>query len=225
MKHEILEKNVVLLAILILVAISVGGLVEIVPLMNQKAATQPSPGMVPRNALEVAGRDVYVREGCYNCHSQMVRSLHEEVMRYGPAGVAGEAVWDHPFQWGSKRTGPDLSRVGGRYSDDWHRIHLIDPRDVVPESNMPTYGWLMNRPVDGAEVASMMRALRFAGVPYDDKDIAGAAEAVYGRNQMEALIAYLQSLRAPRAAASSPVHPQQALKELVVARHPVGEQP
>ncbi|PPE74333.1 cytochrome-c oxidase, cbb3-type subunit II [Solimonas fluminis] len=220
MKHEILEKNVVLLAVLILAAISIGGLVEIIPLMNQKAATQPSAGLVPRTPLEVAGRDVYIREGCYNCHSQMVRSLHEEVMRYGPAGQAGESVWDHPFQWGSKRTGPDLSRIGGRYSDDWHRIHLNNPRDVVPESNMPAYRWLTEQPVDGAEVASMMRALRLAGVPYGDADIAGAAEAVAGKNQMNALIAYLQSLRAPR----PPAGPQRTAAA-AAASPATGEQP
>ena len=225
MKHEALEKNVVLLAVLILVAISFGGLVEIIPLMNQKAATQPSPGLHLRTPLEVAGRDVYLREGCYNCHSQMVRSLHEEVMRYGPAGQAGESVWDHPFQWGSKRTGPDLSRVGGRYSDDWHRIHLIDPRDVVPESNMPSYNWLLERPVDGDEVASMMKALRLAGVPYNDQDIAAAGPAVENSNQMDALIAYLQSLRAPRVA-TPPVNLRQTeTARSVVASKSDGENP
>ncbi|MDM4769128.1 cytochrome-c oxidase, cbb3-type subunit II [Solimonas sp. SE-A11] len=227
MKHEILEKNVVLLAVLILAAISIGGLVEIVPLMNQKAATQPSPGLALRTPLEVAGRDVYIREGCYNCHSQMVRSLHEEVMRYGPAGQAGESVWDHPFQWGSKRTGPDLSRIGGRYSDDWHRIHLNNPRDVVPESNMPAYHWLTEQAVDGEEVAAMMRALRLAGVPFSEQDIAGAPEAVAGKNQMNALIAYLQSLRAPKAAAApaTPAATTQRTAAAAAAGPATGEQP
>ena len=145
----------------------------------------------------MAGRDVYIREGCYNCHSQMVRSLHEEIMRYGPASTAGESVWDHPFQWGSKRTGPDLARVGGRYSDDWHRIHLLNPRDVVPESNMPSYPWLAEKPLDGDEVAAMMRALRRVGVPYTDEQIAAAPAAVQGQTQLAAVIAFLQSLKAP----------------------------
>jgi len=225
MKHEILEKNVTLLAVLTLVAISFGGLAEIVPLMNQQSATQPSPGMVPRTALEVAGRDVYLREGCYNCHSQQVRSLHEEVMRYGPAATAGESVWDHPFQWGSKRTGPDLSRVGGRYSDDWHRIHLNNPRDVVPESNMPPYDWLLEQPLDGKEVAAMMRALQIVGVPYDDAAIAAAPAAVYGKNQMDALIAYLQSLRAPRPPPALPPSQLQAQAVAPLVPAATGAQP
>lgn len=197
MNHEKIEKSVGWLAVLTAVAISFGGFVEIVPLMAQQARTQPAPGMKPHTPLEVAGRDVYIREGCYNCHSQMVRSLAEEVLRYGPAGQASESVWDHPFQWGSKRTGPDLSRVGGRYSDDWHRIHLLNPRDVVPESNMPDYPWLAERALDGAEVQAEMRALSRVGVPYSEADIAVAPEAVIGKTELDALIAFLQSLRAP----------------------------
>ena len=199
MKHEKLEKNIGLMGVLIAVAISFGGLVEIIPLMNQKAATEPAPGLVMRNALEVAGRDVYVREGCYNCHSQQVRSLAEEVLRYGPAATAGESVWDHPFQWGSKRTGPDLSRVGGRYNDTWHRIHLTSPRDVVPESNMPGYPWLDEQHFEPGEVGSMMRGLSRVGVPYSDAEIAGADAVIGRKTRMDALIAYLQSLRAPLA--------------------------
>ena len=197
MKHETLEKNIGLMSILIVAAISLGGMVEIIPLMNQKAATEPSPGLHVRTALETAGRDVYVREGCYGCHSQQVRSLAEEVLRYGPAATTGESVYDHPFQWGSKRTGPDLSRVGGRYSDAWHRIHLLHPQDVVPESNMPGYRWLDEQHFDPGEVAAMMRALRRVGVPYVDADIAGADDAVRNKTKLDALIAYLQTLRAP----------------------------
>ncbi|MFA5940571.1 MAG: cytochrome-c oxidase, cbb3-type subunit II [Sinimarinibacterium sp.] len=197
MNHELVEKNVVWLGVLIVVAIAFGGLVEIVPLMFQTSTTKPVDGMVPRTPLQVAGRDVYIREGCYNCHSQMVRALHEEVLRYGPRSTAGESVWDHPFQWGSKRTGPDLARVGGRYSDDWHRIHLLNPRDVVPESNMPGYPWLAETALDGDEVQAMMTALKRVGVPFVDTDIAGAPEAVRGKTKMDALIAFLQSLKAP----------------------------
>jgi cytochrome c oxidase cbb3-type subunit 2 len=202
MSHDRIERNVGLMGVLIALAISVGGMVEILPLMKQSAATQPSPGLPLRTPLEVAGRDVYIREGCYNCHSQMVRSLHEEVMRYGPAGTAGESVWDHPFQWGSKRTGPDLSRVGGRYSDDWHRLHLIDPRSVVPESNMPAYTWLGETALDGLEVASMMRALSRVDVPFTDDAIEHAPAAVAGKTQLDAVIAFLQSLKAPVAPGS-----------------------
>jgi len=198
MTHDQIERNVGLLAVLTVVAISFGGLAEIVPLINQKSATAPAPGLHLRTPLEVAGRDIYIREGCYNCHSQMVRSLHEEVMRYGPASTAGESVWDHPFQWGSKRTGPDLARVGGRYSDDWHRIHLLNPRDVVPESNMPSYPWLATTTLDGEEVAAMMRALSRVGVPYTEDQIAAAPEQVKGQTQLAAVIAFLQALRAPR---------------------------
>jgi len=195
--HERLEKNIGIMAVAIIIAISFGGLVEIVPLMNQRAATSPAPGLQLRTPLEVAGRDVYLREGCYNCHSQQVRSLAEEVLRYGPASTAGESVYDHPFQWGSKRTGPDLARVGGRYSDQWHRIHLLNPRDVVPESNMPSYAWLQEELFEPGEVPAMMRALSRVGVPYTEADIAAADEAVARKTKLDALIAYLQSLRAP----------------------------
>jgi cytochrome c oxidase cbb3-type subunit 2 len=198
-KHEFIEKNVMLLAALTAVAISFGGLVEIIPLMNDKTATTPAPGLHLRTPLEVAGRDVYVREGCYGCHSQMIRSLAEEVLRYGPASQAGESVWDHPFQWGSKRTGPDLARVGGRYSEEWHRIHLNNPRDVVPESNMPGYPWLAKEQFDPGEVPAMMRALKHVGVPYTDVDIAKADTEVAGKTKMDALIAFLQSLKLPKA--------------------------
>lgn len=196
--HEKVEKNITLMAILIVLVIAVGGLIEIVPLMLVGAGTKPVEGMKPRPALEVAGRDVYVREGCYVCHSQMVRTLHDETLRYGHYSVAGESVWDHPFQWGSKRTGPDLARVGGRFSDAWHRLHLINPRDVVPQSNMPGYPWLENDMLDGDEVAAMMRALRTAGVPYSDADINAAPAAVEGKSKMEALIAFLQGLKTPK---------------------------
>jgi cytochrome c oxidase cbb3-type subunit 2 len=197
MNHELVEKNVVWLGVLIVVAIAFGGLVEIVPLMFQGAGTEPAPGMKMRTPLQVAGRDVFVREGCYNCHSQMVRALHEEVLRYGPRSTAGESVWDHPFQWGSKRTGPDLARVGGRYSDDWHVTHLMNPRDVVPESNMPGYPWLAEQMLDGDEVRAEMVALKRVGVPFPDDEIAGAAAAVAGKTKMDALVAFLQSLKAP----------------------------
>jgi len=201
--HDRIERNVGLLAVLTVVAISFGGLAEIVPLMNQKAATAPAAGLRLRTPLEVAGRDRYLREGCYNCHSQMVRSLREEILRYGPASTAGESVWDHPFQWGSKRTGPDLARVGGRYSDDWHRIHLLNPRDVVPESNMPGYPWLATTFVDGAETAAMMRALSRVGVPFSEAQIAAAGAEVAGKTQLDAVVAYLQSLRVPKAPAEA----------------------
>jgi len=197
MSHEIIEKNVGLMAVLTAIAISFGGLVEIVPLMNQKAATEPTQGLPMRTALEVVGRDVYLREGCYNCHSQMVRSLAEEVLRYGPASQPGDSVWDHPFQWGSKRTGPDLARVGARYSDEWHRLHLNNPRDVVPESNMPSYPWLAKETIAPGEAAAMMTALRKVGVPFTDQDIAGASAATEGHTRMDALIAFLQSLKVP----------------------------
>ena len=193
-KHEKIEKNVGLMAVLIAVAVSFGGLAEIVPLMYQAEAIKPSPGVVPYPALELAGRDVYIREGCYNCHSQMVRTLAFETARYGAYSDLGESVYDHPFQWGSKRTGPDLARVGGRYSDDWHRVHLNNPREVVPESNMPGFPWLSKNTVDGETVQSHMRGLRLAGDPYTDADIAGAAKAVEGRTEQDALVAYLQGL-------------------------------
>ena len=198
--HEKVEKNVGLMAMLIAVAVSFGGLAEIVPLMHQAEAIQPLPGVKPYPALELAGRDVYVREGCYNCHSQMVRTLRFETERYGHYSLAGESVYDHPHQWGSKRTGPDLARVGGRYSDDWHRVHLNQPRDVVPESNMPGFPWLEKNAVDGATIAAHMTSLRAIGDPYTDADIAGAARAVEGKTEMDAVIAYLQGLgkNAPR---------------------------
>src|SRR5512147_2471620 len=172
MKHTTLEKNIGLMAILIVIAISFGGLAEIVPLMFQANVIQPVPGLKPYPPLQVAGRDIYVREGCYNCHSQMIRALASEVQRYGHYSVAGESVYDHPFQWGSKRTGPDLARVGGRYSDDWHRIHFNNPRDVVPESNMPAYPWLAKASVEKDDVQARMRALARIGVPYSAEEIA-----------------------------------------------------
>jgi cytochrome c oxidase cbb3-type subunit II len=194
MLHSKIEKNIGLMAVLIAVAISFGGLAEIVPLMFQANATQPVPGLKPPNGLQLAGRDIYVREGCYNCHSQMIRTLRFETQRYGHYSVAGESVYDHPFLWGSKRTGPDLARIAGRYSDDWHRVHLVNPRDVVPESNMPGFPWLATRPLDADEIASHMRALRTIGDPYTDADIAAIPDAVKGKTEMDALIAYLQSL-------------------------------
>ena len=198
--HEKLEKNVGLMAVLVAVAVSIGGLAEIVPLMFQAEAIKPLPGVKPYPALELAGRDVYIREGCYNCHSQMVRTLRFETERYGHYSLAGESVYDRPFQWGSKRTGPDLARVGGRYSDDWHRVHLINPRDVVPESNMPAFPWLEKNQLDGGSVQSHMRALKRLGDPYSDADIAGAPAAVDGKTELDALVAYLQGLgkHAPR---------------------------
>ena len=194
LSHERIETNPWLLIVLILLVVSVGGLVQIVPLFFQKSTTEPVTGLAPYSALAVAGRDVYIREGCYNCHSQMIRPFRAETLRYGSYSVAGESVYDHPFQWGSKRTGPDLARVGGRYNDEWHRIHLIDPRDLVPESNMPAYPWLASARVDGAEVQRHMKTLRAVGLPYTDEDIAKAAEAVKGKTELDALIAYLQGL-------------------------------
>jgi len=192
--HEKVETNNFLMIVLILVVIVVGGLVEIVPLFFQKSTTEPIVGLKPYTALQLAGRDIYQREGCYNCHSQMIRPFRAETMRYGHYSVAGEFVYDRPFQWGSKRTGPDLHRVGGRYSDEWHRIHLVNPRDVVPESNMPAYPWLEKNTVDAAAMPRHLKALRAVGVPYTDAEIAGAAEAVKGKTEMEALIAYLQGM-------------------------------
>jgi cytochrome c oxidase cbb3-type subunit 2 len=194
MKHEIIEKRAGLLGVLIAVVISVGGLVEIVPLYFSSQVTTPAPGVKPYTALQLEGRDIYIREGCYNCHSQMIRPLRAETERYGHYSLAGESVYDHPFQFGSKRTGPDLGRVGGRYSDEWHRIHLGNPRDVVPESNMPTYAWLANDPIDANLAPEKLRLMRKLGVPYTDADIAGASAAVSGRSEMDALIAYLQGL-------------------------------
>lgn len=192
--HAKVEKNIGLLAVLVAVAVSLGGLAEIVPLMFQAEAIQPAPGVKPYPALELAGRDVYVREGCYNCHSQMVRTLRFETERYGHYSLAGESVYDRPFQWGSKRTGPDLARVGGRYSDDWHRVHMIDPRAVVPESNMPGFPWLEENTLDGASVARRMKALQRLGDPYTDEEIQGAAAAVSGKSELDAMVAYLQGL-------------------------------
>jgi cytochrome c oxidase cbb3-type subunit 2 len=194
MNHEVVERNIGLMIILVIVAISFGGLAEIVPLFFLKQTTQPVDGMKPRNALQVEGRAIYIREGCFNCHSQMIRPFRAETERYGPYSVAGESVWNHPFQWGSKRTGPDLARVGGRYSDDWHRVHLNNPRDVVPESNMPAYPWLAENVLDGATTPAKMRALRIVGVPYTDAEIAGATDAVKGKTELDALVAYLQGL-------------------------------
>ena len=194
MKHEIVERNVGLLGVLIAIVISVGGLVEIIPLTLSKEVTQPAPGITPYGPLQLEGRDIYIREGCYVCHSQMIRPLRGETERYGHYSLAGESVYDHPFQFGSKRTGPDLARVGGKYSDEWQRLHLIDPRDLVPESNMPGYPWLEKRTLDASLTPRKMQALRKVGVPYTDEQIAGAAAAVEGRTEMDALIAYLQGL-------------------------------
>ena len=192
-KHEKIETSVGLMIILTLLVVSVGGLVEIVPLFFQKSTTTPIPGVKPYEPLRLVGRDVYVREGCYNCHSQMIRPFRAETERYGHYSVAGEYVYDHPFQWGSKRTGPDLARVGGRYSDQWHRIHLNNPRDVLPESNMPAFPWL-ERPVVSSDIELKMQALRKVGVPYSDEEIAGAKKDLEGKTEMEAVIAYLQGL-------------------------------
>ncbi len=194
MKHQKIETNVSLMMILIVVALSFGTLVELVPLMFAKETHEPVAGLKPLPALALEGRDVYIREGCYVCHSQMIRPLRAETERYGHYSVAGEFVYDHPFQWGSKRTGPDLARVGGRYSDDWHRAHLYNPRDVVPESNMPAFPWLFDAEVDGDLTGAKMTALRKVGVPYTDEDISGAGAAVAGKKEIDALVAYLQQL-------------------------------
>ena len=192
--HERIETNNLLMIVLILVVVAIGGIVEIVPLFFQRSTTQPVEGLKPYTALQLAGRDIYIREGCYNCHSQMIRPLYAETLRYGHYSLAGEFVWDHPFQWGSKRTGPDLHRVGGKYSDEWHKVHLNNPRDLVPESNMPAYPWLERTPVDAESLPQHLRALRTVGVPYTDDEIAQAGEAVKGKNELDALIAYLQVL-------------------------------
>jgi cytochrome c oxidase cbb3-type subunit 2 len=192
--HEKVETSNFLMIVLILLVVAIGGLVEIVPLFFQKSTTEPVLGVKPYTALQVAGRDVYLREGCYNCHSQMIRPFRAETLRYGHYSVAGEFVYDHPFQWGSKRTGPDLHRVGGKYSDEWHRIHMNNPRDVVPESNMPAYTWLDKNPADATTIQSHLKALRTAGVPYSDAEIAKAPADLKGRTEMDALVAYLQSL-------------------------------
>ena len=194
LSHEAIETNNFLMIVLILIVLLFGGLVEIVPLFFQKSTTQPIEGVKPLTALQLAGRDVYVREGRYNCHSQMIRPCRAETLRYGPYSVAGESVYDHPFQWGSKRTGPDLARVGGRYSDEWHRIHLLNPRDVVPESNMPAYPWLGKSAVDAASMPAHMKALRTVGVPYTDAQIAASTDELKGKTEIEAVIAYLQGL-------------------------------
>jgi cytochrome c oxidase cbb3-type subunit 2 len=192
--HDLIERNQALLIVLVILVIAVGGLVEIVPLAFMKSVTEPVAGLKPYTPLQLTGRDIYVREGCYNCHSQMIRPFRAEVERYGHYSTAGEFVYDRPFQWGSKRTGPDLHRVGGRYSDDWHRIHLRNPREVVPESNMPGYPWLERTPANAADIQAKLRALRTLGVPYPEEEVAAAPEALKGKSEMEALIAYLQSL-------------------------------
>jgi cytochrome c oxidase cbb3-type subunit 2 len=192
--HDLIERNQALLIVLIILVVAVGGLVEIVPLSFMKSVTEPVAGLKPYTALQLTGRDIYVREGCYNCHSQMIRPFRAEVERYGHYSTAGEFVYDHPFQWGSKRTGPDLHRVGGRYSDEWHRIHLANPREVVPESNMPGYPWMARVPANAADIEAKMRALRLVGVPYSEEEIKGAKADLQGRSETDALIAYLQVL-------------------------------
>jgi cytochrome c oxidase cbb3-type subunit 2 len=192
--HDLIERNQALLIVLVILVVAVGGLVEIVPLAFQKSVTEPVAGLKPYTPLQLTGRDIYVREGCYNCHSQMIRPFRAEVERYGPYSVAGEFVYDRPFQWGSKRTGPDLHRVGGRYSDDWHRIHLLNPRDVVPESNMPGYPWLAKTPANAEDIEAKLRALKVLGVPYGDEDLKKAKADLQDKTEMDALIAYLQNL-------------------------------
>ena len=192
--HAKFETNIFRMGVWTAIVISFGGLAQIVPLMFQAQVVQPLPDMKPITALELAGREVYIREGCYNCHSQMIRALRAETARYGHQSLAAESVWDHPFLWGSKRTGPDLARVGGRYSDDWHRAHLSNPRDVVPESNMPSFVWLVDNLVDGEGLTAKMSALRTLGTPYTEADIQGAAAAVAGKTELDATVAYLQSL-------------------------------
>lgn len=194
MKHEIVEKNIGLMMILMVVAISFGALVEIVPQFFNKVTTQPIEGLKPYTALQLEGRDIYIREGCHVCHSQMIRPFRSETERYGHYSVAGESVYDYPFLWGSKRTGPDLARVGGRYSDEWHRAHLYNPRNVVPESNMPSFPWLFDNIIDESVTPKKLKALRTLGVPYTDADLAGAKAAVKGKTEIEALVAYLQNL-------------------------------
>jgi len=193
-RHDIIEQNIGLLIALVIAVVAVGGLVEIVPLYFQRSTTEPIAGLKPYTALQLAGRDIYIREGCVGCHSQMIRPFRAETERYGHYSVAGEFVYDYPFLWGSKRTGPDLHRVGGRYSDEWHRVHLENPRDVVPESNMPAYPWLARAPLGADDLPAKMRALRKIGVPYSDEDIAGVAEAVKGKTEQDAVVAYLQGL-------------------------------
>jgi len=192
--HDLIERNQALLIVLVILTIAVGGLVEIIPLSFMKSVTEPVAGLKPYTALQLTGRDIYIREGCYNCHSQMIRPFRAEVERYGHYSTAGEFVYDHPFQWGSKRTGPDLHRVGGRYSDEWHRIHLKNPREVVPESNMPGYPWMAGVPANEADIEAKMRALRSVGVPYTEEEIKGARAELKGKSELDALIAYLQVL-------------------------------
>jgi cytochrome c oxidase cbb3-type subunit II len=194
LNHDFIEQNSWLMIVLIVLLVAVGGLVEIVPLFFQKQTMEPVAGIKPYEPLRLVGRDIYIREGCYNCHSQMIRPFRAETLRYGHYSVGGESVYDHPFQWGSKRTGPDLARVGGRYSDDWHRVHLNNPRDVVPESNMPAYSWLAKSSVEGANVVDRMKALAKVGVPYSADDMAKAPAALVGKSELDALIAYLQGL-------------------------------
>jgi cytochrome c oxidase cbb3-type subunit 2 len=194
LSHDLIERNQGLLIILVILVVAVGGLVEIVPLAFQKSVTEPVAGLKPYTAVQLTGRDIYVREGCYNCHSQMIRPFRAEVERYGPYSVAGEFVYDRPFQWGSKRTGPDLHRVGGKYSDEWHRLHLANPRQLVPESNMPAYTWLARTPANAADIEAKMRALRMLGVPYTDGEVAAARAEVASTTELDALIVYLQNL-------------------------------
>jgi cytochrome c oxidase cbb3-type subunit II len=192
--HQKIETSNFLMIVLILLAVAIGGIVEIVPLFFQRSLTQPVEGLKPYTALQLAGRDVYIREGCYNCHSQMIRPFRAETLRYGTFSKAGEFVYDHPFQWGSKRTGPDLHRVGGKYSDEWQRAHLISPRSLVPESNMPAYAWLENAALNPADMAPKMKALRVVGVPYSDAEVAQAGDEVKGKTELDAVVAYLQVL-------------------------------
>jgi cytochrome c oxidase cbb3-type subunit II len=192
--HEKIETSNLLMIVLILITVAIGGIVEIVPLYFQRSTTEAAPGVKPYTALQLAGRDIYVREGCYNCHSQMIRPFRSETLRYGPYSTAGEFVYDRPFQWGSKRTGPDLHRVGGKYSDEWQRVHLINPRDLVPESNMPAYPWLERASIDAPEMPTKLAALRTLGAPYSDDEVKGASDAVKGKSELDALIAYLQVL-------------------------------
>jgi cytochrome c oxidase cbb3-type subunit 2 len=194
MRHELLEKNIGLMALMMVLAVSIGGLTQIVPLFFQDVVNEPVAGLKPYTALQLEGRDIYIKEGCVGCHSQMIRPFRAETERYGHYSVAGESVYDHPFLWGSKRTGPDLARVGGRYSDEWHRAHLYNPRNVVPESKMPSYPWLVENTLDGKDTAAKMKALRTVGVPYSDEDIAAASDAVKGKSEMDAMVAYLQVL-------------------------------
>ena len=192
--HDKIEKNIGLMIVLIIITVSIGGLVQIVPLFFQQSTTEAVAGLEPYSPLRLAGRDIYIREGCYLCHSQMIRPFRAETERYGHYSVAGEFVYDRPFQWGSKRTGPDLARVGGRYSDEWHRVHLLNPRDVVPESIMPGYPWLETTPADASNISKKLEVLRLLGAPYSDEDIANAPQALEGKTEMDAMIAYLQGM-------------------------------